>query len=173
MAKKKDNKKVKVLSNAWMLITLFAVVSIITIFLNLVIADFSDLGNVKYSGIKMIFGYTKEVDVLVGTLRVEILKFNFIAFLMLLLPILGIIVIVLTKARRQVVTFLCGLVFIGAGVLFFLTPEIFTSGIVDKLKDLGEAAFVNGAIKALTASYVGAISLVLAGLTSIAVAFLE
>ena len=162
MAKKSKN-KINIILNSIALI--FAVVSICMIFTEVCGINIDgELGYVL-TGLQATFGYSKQTAVLGSTVTTTYTMFSFMNLLTYILLVAGVVVMLLRMfkvLKSSAVEYLAAIMFIVAGVLYFVLPNFVIYG--NGWADLVELAIKADGIKTtLIGGIIGGVSAVLAG----------
>lgn len=113
---------------------LAAIVALVMVFLPALVVE-----DETYNGIKAIFGYSKETDLIVSTRKTEILCFSVMNLLTYVLVIVGGFCAFLSakNPKKTISSFLAAICLLAAGILFFFTVDFTVLG--ENLAKLGTA----------------------------------
>ncbi len=141
------------------LVFIFSVVAIVMFFVaNIAIKD----SETTYTGLQIAFGYSEGGSVGIFNASVQIFDFSFLNLLPYVLVICGLVLSLIggLGKRNGLCLFICVLLFIGASVLFFLSPSFvnfITTGTLEN-SDLFELA-IGGIIAGICAGLCAVFSL--------------
>ncbi len=155
--KKKNKKNLKALNLG---VILLAVVALVSLFLPAVSMAALDQA---WTGLQVVFGYTKETNVVVNTVKTEICKFSFMNLLTYLLVVATAVFAFLSYTKKNklalLLTVVCALT---AGVFFLLTKNFVVLPINNELAYEG----FRESYKLAAGPIVGAVCMFLSGLVA-------
>ena len=113
----------KVAKFAPIVAAVLGVVAVVMIFVAAVVFPMDYLDDVTFTGLQVTFGYAETTDVFGSTVTTEVLKFSFMNLLPYLMVIGAIVLSVLAFLGKgnKFFAIIAAVLFIVAGVLFFLT----------------------------------------------------
>lgn len=133
------------------------VIAVISLFLPAIAIKDADT---TYSGLQVVFGYTKKTELFGSTVSTEILKFSFMNLLTFILAIVGVVFTVLGYLGKgsKFATLIATAAYLVAGIFFLLTisftiPAV-DENLVEKTKEfysLGAGAIIGAVCSFLSA----------------------
>ena len=127
MAKKKSSSTKNLIFFIGLLCALLSVV--LFLILDVFSISIPVLGNRLFTGIEFVFGCKTQY------LESELLQFNYVALIAILLPVLGILLSVLSK-KNKLIGFVSSLFILGGAVMMFILPSFASIGYSDVLSVL-------------------------------------
>ncbi len=127
MAKKKSSSAKKL---CLLFGILFALVSVVLfLLLDVFSLTIPVIGNYAFTGIELVFGCKTQY------LESELLKFNYVALIVIILPVLGILLSVFVK-KNKLLGLIASLLFLASGIMMFIIPSYASIGYSDALSIL-------------------------------------